>query len=273
MRTLSFKQTAVICAAAISIGLILASAGAGRAFADESLDQLLATSMENHPDIVAAKAKVALAEAELNATRLQVARQLIALWGDRDSHQLAVDMATEQNKRLAALPPNTADNETKSRVAQSLKDATIKLEQAEAEIKFLSEKAIPAAKEEEESKEPPKEVQAPQGPLVEEITKEFRTKTIKMEFVDTPLSQVIDYMKNYLNYPIYLDNKALNEAGITSDTPITMDMHETPLPAVIQALQDQNQGWMFVIRDYGILLTTIDQAKAQGYYPALDFGQ
>jgi hypothetical protein len=50
-----------------------------------------------------------------------------------------------------------------------------------------------------------------------------------------------------------------------------MDMPKTPLPAVIQALQDQNPGWMFVIRDYGILLTTIDQAKAQGYYPALDF--
>ena len=46
--------------------------------------------MENHPDIVAAKAKVALAEAELNATRLQVTRQLIALWGNRDSQHLAV---------------------------------------------------------------------------------------------------------------------------------------------------------------------------------------
>jgi hypothetical protein len=201
---------------------------------------------------------------------LQVARELIALWGNRDSQHLAVEMATEQNKRISALPPNTADNETKSRVAQSLKDATIKLEQAEAEIKFLSEKAIPAAKE-EESKEPPKEVQAPQGPLVEEINKEFRTKTIKFEFVDTPLSQVIDYMKNDLKYPIYLDYKALGEVGTTSDTPITMDMPKTPLPAVLQALQDQNQGWMFVIRDYGILLTTIDQAKAQGYFPALNF--
>ena len=206
MRTLSFRQSAVICAAAISIGLILASAGATRAFADESLDKLLAASMENHPDIVAAKAKVALAEAELNATRLQVARQLIALWGNRDSQHLAVEMATEQNKRLSALPANAMDNETKSRVAQNLKDATIKLEQAEAEIKFLSEKAIPAATEEEESKEPPKELQQPQGPVVDELSKEFRTKTIKCEFVDTPLSQVIDYMKNDLKYPIYLDS-------------------------------------------------------------------
>jgi hypothetical protein len=274
MRVLSFRQSAVICAAGIFIGLVLASAGAGRAFADESLDQLLATAMENHPDIVAAKAKVALAEAELNATRLQVARELIALWGNRDSQHLAVEMATEQNKRLSALPPNTADNETKSRVAQNLKDATIKLEQAEAEIKFLSEKAIPAAKEEEEeSKEPPKELQQPQGPIVDELSKEFRTKTIICEFVDTPLSQVIDYMKNNLNYPIYLDTRTLSEAGTTSDTPITMDMKKTPLPAVLQAMQDQNQGWMFVIRDYGILLTTIDQAKAQGYFPALNFGQ
>jgi hypothetical protein len=271
MRTLSFRQSAVICAVAIFIGLVLVVAGAGRAFADESLDQLLASSMENHPDIVAAKAKVTLAEAELNAMRLQVARQLIALWGNRDSQHLAVEMATEQNKRIAALPPNAMDNETKSRVAQSLKDASIKLEQAEAEIKFLTSKAIPAAAENEESKEPPKESQQPQGAIVDELGKEFRTKTIKMEFVDAPLSQVIDYMKNDLKYPIYLDNKALNEIGTISDTPITMDMPKTPLPAVLQAMQDQNQGWMFVIRDYGILLTTIDQAKAQGYYSALDY--
>jgi hypothetical protein len=267
MRTLSFKQSAVICAAVIFIGLVLASAGAGRSFADESLDQLLATAMENHPDIVAAKAKVALAEAELNATRLQVARQLIALWGNRDSQRLAVEMATEQNRKFA----NATDNETKSRVAQNLKDATIKLEQAEAEIKFLSEKALPAATQQEGSKEPPKEIQQPNGQLVEELSKEFRTKTIKMEFVDAPLSQVIDYMQDSLKYPIYLDTRTLSEAGINSDTPITMTMPKTPLPAVLQAMQDQNQGWMFVIRDYGILLTTIDQAKAQGYFPALNF--
>ena len=34
------------------------------------------------------------------------------------------------------LPPNTADNETKSRVAQDFKDASYKLEQAEAEMKY-----------------------------------------------------------------------------------------------------------------------------------------
>jgi hypothetical protein len=273
MRVLSFRKSAVICAVAIFIGSVLATADAGRAFADESLDQLLASSMENHPDIVAAKAKVALAEAELNAMRLQVARQLIALWANRDSQHLAVEMATEQNKRIAALPPNTMDNEAKSRVAQSLKDASIKLEQAEAEIKFLTSKAIPAAAENEEAKEPPKEIQQPQGPIVDDLSKEFRTKTIKMEFVETPLSQVIDYMKSDLKYPVYLDTRTLNDAGITTDMPITMNMPKTPLPAVLQALQDQNQGWMFVIRDYGILLTTIDQAKAQGYFPALNFGQ
>src|SRR5262245_18077686 len=53
------------------------------ACADElpSQDQALARALENHPDIVAAKAKVALAEAELYGKRMEVSRQVLGLYG------------------------------------------------------------------------------------------------------------------------------------------------------------------------------------------------
>jgi hypothetical protein len=266
MKTLSFRQSACICTIVVSIGIVFASLGANRTFADESLDQLLATAMEKHPDIVAAKAKVTLAEAELNAARLQVARQLIALWGEKNTQTTTVDQIEQQLK--TNLEPNK-----RSLLTNTLQEARVKSEMAETVMKFLTAESTPVASQSKDTAEPPKELQAPDGPIVEELRKEFRTKTINLEFVDTPLSQVIDYMKDDLKYPIYIDVKTLGDSGIASDMPITMNMQKTPLPAVIQALQDQNQGLIFVIRDYGILLTTIEHAKAQGYCPAFDFGR
>jgi hypothetical protein len=264
MRTLSFRQSACILTIAISMGLVLTLSGTGRLFADESLDQLLATAMESHPDIVAAKAKVTLAEAELNAARLQVARQLIALWGEKHSQSAAVNQIQQEINVTKDLPKRDT-------LTQSLQDARVKSEMTETVLKYLTEKKNPAEPESKNTAEAPKELQEPSGPIVEEIKKEFRTKTIQLEFSDTPLNQVIDFMKEDLKYPIYLDKRALNEAGLSPDTSITMDMQKTPLPAVIQAFQDQNPGTIFVIRDYGILLTTIDQAQDKGYYPALEW--
>ncbi len=94
-----------------------------------------------------------------------------------------------------------------------------------------------------------------------------------MDFVEQPLEQVIAFMSDYHKFPFYLDKKTLGEAGMSSDMPISIGMKGTPLAAALQALEDQNQGMRFVVRDYGILLTTIDQAKAQGYYPVLEFAR
>ncbi len=44
-----------------------------------SLDKMLISAIENNPDILVAKSKLHEAEAELNRTRLQIARQVITL--------------------------------------------------------------------------------------------------------------------------------------------------------------------------------------------------
>lgn len=263
MRTLSFRQSACISTIAISMGVVLALSGAKRAFADESLDKILATAMDNHPDIVAAKAKVALAEAELNATRLQVARQVITLWGEKNSRAVAVGKIQEEIDQ-------TSDRIKRKILIDNLYDARIKLEQAEAEIKFLTAKKTDIAPQSKESRTP-KPLQIPTGPIVDKIRSEFPTKTIEFEFVDQPLDQVINYIADNIKFPILIDNAELSNAGIDSNMPITMKMGRTPILAAIQALQDKYQsiGLQFVIRDYGILLTTAEQAKQQGYCPVL----
>lgn len=266
MKISSFKKSTCINIIVFSIGLVLALSCANRTFADDSLEQFLTAAMENHPDVVAAKAKVALAEAELNATRLQVARQIINLWGNRNSQYDAMHQSRSQLDR-------TKDNVERGMLLRSIQDAQVKFEQAEAEIKYLTAKVTPIAQLSKDSKAPSKPLQIPTGPMVDRLRQELPNKIIEFEFVDTPLEQVIDYLSNYLKFPIYFDLETLCGANtiIANDQPITMSMRNTPLAAALQYFQDNHQGTQFVIRDYGILLTSIDQAKAQGYYPAVEY--
>ena len=265
------KSSKRVCLFAISIGLIFLLAGSSYLIADESLDKMLASAMDNHPDIVAAKAKVALAEAELNAMRLQVARQIIALWGNRNSHEFSLDSSQKQL-------PVIKDQEKRVALVQNIQDTRVKLDQAEAEIKFLTEKfeksgASDANKTNQNSPTAREvvEIPPPNGTVVDAIGKEFRTKSIEFDFNGIPLEAVISYMADHLKYPVYLDKKSLDAAGIAADSPISLKMQKTPLPAAIQAFQDQNQGMVFVIRNYGLLLTTAENANEQHFYPALDF--
>jgi hypothetical protein len=274
MRTLSFRQSTCIYTVAIAMGLILVLAATDCVYADESLDQMLSAAMENHPDIVAARARVALAEAELNATRLQVARQIIALWGERNAQRITMDSIRKELTEIQNQPP-----ERRNMLNKNMQDAAARLEQIEAEMKFLTAKAAPVAPQGGEvglfgrlppQLAQPKPLQIPSGPIVEKFTP---SAPIEIDFVDTPLEKLIAYMRDYLNFPIFLDNRPLNDMGISPDTPITLTIHKTPLAAAIQAIQDQNPELEFVIRDYGILITTKDQAKMQGYFPALEFAK
>jgi hypothetical protein len=269
MRILSFKQSACICTVAICIGLIFAVAGSGRVFADESLDQLLSSAMEKNPEIVTAKAKVALAEAELNAIRMKVANQIIS---QRN--------ALEKQRNIVKIDKETYGKGTGT-TFKELQENDAKLKELETELNYLSGlNAIAGVQEKDspisqDSLREAKSPEPPTGPVAEKYTKKFFTQATKCEFVDTPLSQVMDFLKSYHGMEFVMDKKILAEAGTPDDLPITMDLKDVPLYAALQFLEDQNQGQhlQFVLRDYGILLTTVDQAKAQGYYPLLEYAK
>jgi hypothetical protein len=274
MRTLSFKKLALVGMVAILVGLVSVTAVPGVALADESLDQLLSTALENHPDIVAAKAKVALAEAELNAARLQVARELIGLWGDKNSQEAAVAQIEEQMK----VEPNKRDA-----LAKSLQDARVKSEMTQMILKYLTERTAPASAQvgatpgETHGAAQPAEardVQIPPKAVMERLAKQLLPQKITLAYDNTPLGDVIEQLSAETNYPFFIDIKSLSESGNDPrEMPVTMVIKESPLPAVLQAFQDQHLDLVFVLRDYGILLTTVEQAKEQGYPAVLDLAK
>jgi hypothetical protein len=113
---------------------------------------------------------------------------------------------------------------------------------------------------------------APKGPMVEKLRKMLSRPT-DMAFNEHPLSDMVDYLKDFHGIEIQIDKEALSEAGIALDFPMTINVNRMPFSAVIQLLDDKFPQMKLVVRDYGILVTTPQRAQEQGYFPAVELAR
>lgn len=96
-------------------------------------------------------------------------------------------------------------------------------------------------------------VGAPLQPTVVKIHAALRDPTV-IEFVETPLQDVVDYLKDYHKIEIQLDKPALDNAGIGTDTPITRNLRGMSLQSAFDLLLAQhNLTWII---DHEVLLIT-----------------
>ncbi|MGA2798588.1 MAG: permease prefix domain 1-containing protein [Thermoguttaceae bacterium] len=85
-------------------------------------------------------------------------------------------------------------------------------------------------------------------------------KTIDAEFVETPLGQVLDYFSTETKAQFRMDTKILNEAGITSDNPITFHLKNMPAETILRLMfRDLNLAYW--LEDGVVIVTTQDEAN------------
>jgi hypothetical protein len=257
--------------------------GGSRNEVPSTLDEALARAMEWNPAIVTARAKVSLAQAELNATQMEVARRIVDL---RAEHQTQEEILKSARSRFEGVERmhktggvgGDYTNFEAARVA--VLDATAKLARIETELRYLigqettfvptrsSSGSTPLTK----SRQTAAPLQLPKGPMVEKVRKALLTPT-ELLFTESPLRDVMDFMKTFHHIEIQLDNNALADAGIGTDTPITIELKGISLSAALQAWDDKFPNLKLVVRDYGILVTTPDRAQEQGYFPVVEFAR
>jgi Outer membrane efflux protein len=273
----------------IKLCVVMLLSAVGLARGDEALpsqDQALARALENHPDIVAAKAKVSLAEAELYGKRIEVSRQVLELYGmlkklelQAEVSKAALTRSKAEFERLKVVVENgVADQSTKYKVAAEVQTAEAELvhavsqrEQAEKELRLLIGSASPAADAKSPDTATAVARQVPLGPIVEKM-KVAEAKPIKLEFSEMPLVEITSFLTTSTGIAFSLQVQALEGAGLRSDDPITLNTSEVPLHAALQAFEDAYPEMQFVLRDYGVLLTTKESAESHGYVPVLELG-
>jgi hypothetical protein len=101
---------------------------------------------------------------------------------------------------------------------------------------------------------------APEKPLAHgeaEIEKALRSPT-RMEFQDTPLNEVVAYLTRLHGVSIKLDRRAMDEASIATDQPVTIDLGGASLEAALDLmLGDLGLTWTI---DCEVLVITTPEA-------------
>ncbi len=93
-----------------------------------------------------------------------------------------------------------------------------------------------------------------------------------LEFIETPLADVVDYLKDLHGIEIQIDHRALEDVGIGSDTPITRNLKGITLRSALR-LMLKEMDLTYVVRDEVLLITTPEEAESElttKVYPVAD---
>ena len=93
-----------------------------------------------------------------------------------------------------------------------------------------------------------------------------------LEFIETSLEDVVDYLKDLHRIEIQLDKKALDDVGIGAGTPITRNLKGVSLRSGLRLLL-RDLDLTYVVQDEVLLITTPEQAECRldvRLYPVSD---
>lgn len=88
----------------------------------------------------------------------------------------------------------------------------------------------------------------------------------RLEFVDTPLSDVMQYLSDLHDLPIVIDYTALDDVGIGADQPVTLNVEGLSLRSALKLLLDPLE-LVYAVQNEVLLITTADEQPyyVQGY--------
>lgn len=92
----------------------------------------------------------------------------------------------------------------------------------------------------------------------EKIYQELERPTT-LDFVDTPLAEAVQYLEDFHKIQIEMDKKALEDAGLATDAPITRQLQNISLRSALRLIFDQLD-LDYIIRDQVLMITTKDAA-------------
>ena len=256
----------------VMLDLALSTGPVGRDM--PGLEELVARMLEIDPNVVSARAKLAQAQAELERIRMDVSRHVI---NARAQWEVA-------KRTVEHLEPQVRKNPKDEKLVRQYVAARARLAQIENELPLLGVQVGPsthprgfAASMGGTGRVPTMGLPwwtsgstgaanaQPRSPAVETIRKALDSPT-EMQFIDTPLQDAMDFLMDYHEFQILIDTAALDEAGTSSDSPLTLNLSGLPLADALQAIEDTYPDFRFVVRPYGMLVTTPERVEQRGFH-------
>ncbi len=100
------------------------------------------------------------------------------------------------------------------------------------------------------------------SPAAQKILKALQQPTV-IEFTETPLQDVVLYLKDFHHIEIQLDQKALEDAGLAPDVPVTRNLQGIALESALRLLL-KTYDLTYVIDNEVLTITTVAADNARG---------
>jgi tetratricopeptide (TPR) repeat protein len=97
-------------------------------------------------------------------------------------------------------------------------------------------------------------------------------KATGLDFTEEPLESVVNFLQDEYDIPIQLDMPSLEDAALTADEPVTVNLSNITLRSALRLMLKQMQ-LTYVIRDEVMIITTPEQAETEliaKVYPVAD---
>jgi hypothetical protein len=100
-----------------------------------------------------------------------------------------------------------------------------------------------------------------QGGAEQRIIKELNNTT-ELAFIETPLKEVVSYLKDRHLIPIEMNTKALSDAGVNPDSPVTKDLKNITLRSALRLVLNDFD-LTYVVRDEVLMVTSHEDSEGQ----------
>jgi len=221
----------------------------------ESLEKLIDRAVNNNPNIAAARAKVALAQAELNVAQMEVAREVVALHGEREVLMQKFSRMSDIHEKSEGVISIQELISIKSKIAQidtQLQHLVGKPQAHNTNASGMLPGTTPSGKAGTSWK-----------PAEADKFAKVLNSSVSLEFHETPIEDVLEFLEDMVGIKMATD-------WSTKDMPVTLRLRDMPLGASLQAIEDVCEV-RFVVREYGILAVAANRANDRNALFAVDF--
>ena len=129
---------------------------------------------------------------------------------------------------------------------------------------------VPAVAQQQPATE--QEAAAPSEQQRNAATLKLLQEPVQLEFIDTPLNDVVAFMADHSKLQFYIDRKALGDAGIPLDVPLLVELENISREMALD-LTLRQADLTYYVRDGVIIITTpsaLEQIAETIVYPAAD---
>ena len=88
------------------------------------------------------------------------------------------------------------------------------------------------------------------------------SEKVDVDYTNTPVRQILDDFSVKLNFPLYIDENSILDAGASTDDPVTLAIGEVSLRSALRLILEASE-LTYVIEDEVMKITTKDAASSQ----------